>query len=304
MHPAAASARSAGIPISSGATRRAQSTSLPPSKRAFSRRLHRCANQAAASCTRPAASCPRRTMQSSTAFWQRIPSSRCATLEPSLPAPISRSTGACCGSIRTGTAVTASLPRCSSAGKHSSRRDDSKLAAMVAPLQLDRVQQVLSTPAGWIELVLVLVCFGVAWSVDRRVRLRGDPGSHISKIGAGSVNRLVFPLTALVLLLLARGIFQHWQAPLFLPIAIPLAIALALIRLLVYSLHNIFGSGHWLPTSERAISFAIFGALLLYYAGVLQLIGDALGDVRFQVGKSEVNLLDLGRDALVLVIAL
>jgi len=175
---------------------------------------------------------------------------------------------------------------------------------MVAPLQLDRVQQVLSTPAGWIELVLVLVCFGVAWSVDRRVRLRGDPGSHISKIGAGSVNRLVFPLTALVLLLLARGIFQHWQAPLFLPIAIPLAIALALIRLLVYSLHNIFGSVRWLPASERAISFTIFAALLLYYLGILQQIGDALADARIPIGKSQVNLFDLGRDALVLVVAL
>jgi small-conductance mechanosensitive channel len=175
---------------------------------------------------------------------------------------------------------------------------------MVAPLDLDRVQQILSTPAGWIELAAILVCFGLAWSVDRRVRLRSEPGSHLAKIGAGSVNRLVFSLTALLLLYLARALFQRWQTPFFLQIAIPLAIALALIRLLVYSLYNIFGSGHWLPASERAISFTIFAALLLYYVGILQAIGEALSDVRFKIGKSDVNLFDLGRDAIVLVVAL
>jgi small-conductance mechanosensitive channel len=175
---------------------------------------------------------------------------------------------------------------------------------MVAPLDFDRVQQALSTPAGWLDLALVLLCFGVAWRVDRRVRLRSDTASHIAKIGAGSVNRLVFPLTALAMLFVARAVLVHWQAPFFALIAIPLAIALALIRLLVYSLHNIFGSVRWLPASERAISFTIFAALLLYYLGILQQIGDALADARIPIGKSQVNLFDLGRDALVLVVAL
>ena len=175
---------------------------------------------------------------------------------------------------------------------------------MPRPVDFSLLQEVLSHETGWIELAVVLLCFAVAWAVDRRVRLRAGAESPIAQIGAGSVNRLVFALTALALLLLARAVLQHWQKPFFLDIAIPLAVALALIRLLVYGLHGIVGTGRELPVSELAVSFTIVGALLLYYVGVLQQIGTALGEARIPLGKSELSILDLGGDALVLVLAL
>jgi small-conductance mechanosensitive channel len=175
---------------------------------------------------------------------------------------------------------------------------------MVAPLDIDRIQTELSRPSGWIELGVVVFCFAIAWWVDHRVRLRSDASSRAAKIGAGSVNRLIFPLTALVLLLIARAVLQHREAPVFMPIAIPLAIALALIRLFIYALHELFGTGRPLPASERAISFTIAGALLLYYVGILQQIRAALADARIPIGSSELSLLDLVRDLLVIVLAL
>jgi len=175
---------------------------------------------------------------------------------------------------------------------------------MLAPLELDRIQEALATPAGLVDLAAVLGCFGVAWWVDRRVRLGGSGESRFARIGAGSVNRMIFPLTALLLLLFARAVLRHWHLPLFFSIAIPLVIALALIRLCLYGLHSMFGPSRWLPISERAISFTIFGALLLYYFGILPEIGTALADAKLPVGKSEYSVLDLGRDALVLVLAI
>lgn len=175
---------------------------------------------------------------------------------------------------------------------------------MLAPLELDRLQEALGTPGGVVDLVTVLGCFGVAWWVDRRVRLGSGAESRFARIGAGSVNRMIFPLTALLLLLVARAVLRYWHLPLFFSIAVPLVVALALIRLCLYGMHNIFGPSRWLPISERAISFTIFAALLLYYFGVLPEIGNALADARLPIGKSEFSVLDLGRDVLVLILVI
>jgi len=148
------------------------------------------------------------------------------------------------------------------------------------------------------------LCFAAAFAVDRRMRFATRDGSRLAKIGAGSVNRLIFPLTALLLLWIVRGGLRSAHEPAFFDIAIPLAVALALIRLFVYGLHSLFGPTHWLPGSERVVSFTIWGALLLYYLGVLQEIGNTLAEVKLPVGKTEFSVLDLGRDALALVLAI
>jgi small-conductance mechanosensitive channel len=175
---------------------------------------------------------------------------------------------------------------------------------MLAPLELDRIVQALGTPAGLVDLCAVLACFAIAWWVDRRVRLGSGVESRFAKIGAGSVNRVIFPLTALLLLLVARGILLRWHPPLFFSIAVPLVVALALIRLCLYALHSLFGPSRFVPISERAISFTIFGALILYYFGVLPEIGNTLAEVKLPVGKTELSMFDLGRDSLVLILAI
>jgi len=175
---------------------------------------------------------------------------------------------------------------------------------MLAPLDLDRILVALGTPAGLVDLGAVLACFGVAWWVDRRVRLGSGVESRFAKISAGSVNRVIFPLTALLLLLVVRGILLRWHPPLFFSIAVPLVVALALIRLCLYALHNLFGPSRFVPISERAISFTIFGALILYYVGVLPEISNTLAEAKLPIGKTEVSMLDLGRDALVLILAI
>ncbi|TMG81286.1 MAG: mechanosensitive ion channel [Betaproteobacteria bacterium] len=175
---------------------------------------------------------------------------------------------------------------------------------MLAPLELDRLHDALRTPEGLLDLAAALLCFGAAFAVDRRVRLGGGAGSRLVKIGAGSVNRLIFPLTALLLLWVARGALRYSHDPAFFAIAIPLALSLALIRLIVYGLHNLFGPSHWMPVSERAVSYTILAALLLYYVGVLQEIGNTLAEAKLPLGKTDLSVLDLGRDALALVLAI
>lgn len=175
---------------------------------------------------------------------------------------------------------------------------------MLTPLNLELLQNALGTRDGWIEVCAILLCFAVGWWADRRIRLGSKRESRVVSFGAGSVNRLIFPLTTLALLLVIQAVVQHWHASVFFPIAIPLVIALALIRLFVYALRNLFGARTAVLASERAISFTIWGALLLYYVGILPEIGAALEETRMSIGRTEVSLLDLGSDALAVIVVL
>jgi len=171
-------------------------------------------------------------------------------------------------------------------------------------LNLEDILQALSTREGWAQLVAVLACFAIGWWVVRKVRIASPGESRVAKLGAGGVNRLVFPLTTLALLMLGRAAATHLHQPVFFPIFIPLVVALALIRLSVYVLRSAFGANRPLPMSERAASFAIWGALLLYYVGVLPEVGAVLDQAELTLGKSRISLLDLGRVAVTVILAL
>jgi small-conductance mechanosensitive channel len=173
--------------------------------------------------------------------------------------------------------------------------------SMLTPLNLELIQRELGARDGLIELGAILLAFAVGWWADRRIRLGSERESRVARFGAGSVNRLIFPLTTLTLLLLFQVIVRHWHVPAFFPIAIPLVIALALIRIFIYALRSLFGA---VLASERAVSFTIWGALLLYYVGVLPEIGAAMEETKLPIGKTRVSLLDLGGDTLVFIVAL
>ena len=175
---------------------------------------------------------------------------------------------------------------------------------MLTPLNLEGIVAALSTRQGWVELFGILLCFGIGWWADRKVRIAIPSESRMAKLGAGSVNRLIFPLTTLALLLLGRAAIKQFHLPALFPIFIPLVVALALIRLTVYAMRSAFGESRALPLPERAVSFAIWGALLLYYVGVLPQIGTALDQAELTFGKTRVSLLDVARDAVIIILAL
>jgi small-conductance mechanosensitive channel len=175
---------------------------------------------------------------------------------------------------------------------------------MFTPLDLATITAALTSKAGWIELALIIVCVAAGLALDRRVRLKSASGAQIVRVGLGSVNRLVLPLATLAFLLVALAIFGHWHAPFFLAIAIPLTVALAVIRLLVYAVRELFGSPAWVPWSERVISYAIWGIVLLHFTGVLPQLGEALAAMDIPVGAKHISLLELLKGAVVVVLTI
>ncbi len=175
---------------------------------------------------------------------------------------------------------------------------------MIEPLGIERIQAALAERNGWLELIAIVACFLVGWWIDRKVHLSSPNDSRMAKFGTGGVNRLIFPLTTLALLMLVRSATHAIHEPVFLPYVIPLAVALALIRLCVYALRSAFGQGRQLPASERTVSFVIWGALLLYYVGVLPELMNTLEGAELSIGRSKLNLLDLARAGVIVVLSL
>ena len=175
---------------------------------------------------------------------------------------------------------------------------------MFAPINFSQYEQALATPQGWADLAIVLVCLGIAWLVDRRAIKARRAAVETFRLN-GSVARVVFPLTALVLTLMATVAFNRYAGtPFFLAIAAPLLIALATIRMLVYGLRRLFKTQSWLPTSERAIALAIFALVVLYFLGLFPEIAAALDDIQIPLGKAHISLLSIGTAVLVVVFTL
>jgi small-conductance mechanosensitive channel len=175
---------------------------------------------------------------------------------------------------------------------------------MLSPIDYSHVDKALTTPAGWIELALVLACAVFGWLADRRLHVTPRHDTEVSRVGAGGVNRLIFPLVTLLLLVAVRTGFKVYAPPFFLSLAIPLFVALALIRLAVYALRGVFGGAAWLKTSERVISFSVWALLVLHFVGVLPEIGNELDALEIPIGRAQVSVLAIGRAGLVVLLTL
>src|SRR4249920_1897311 len=94
---------------------------------------------------------------------------------------------------------------------------------MLEPLDMSRFESALATPRGWSELGVVVACITLAWMFDRSLETHRRAHEHThGRLRSGFV-RVVFPLTALALLVVARFAFRHYGSrPVFIDVAMPL----------------------------------------------------------------------------------
>jgi small-conductance mechanosensitive channel len=97
-------------------------------------------------------------------------------------------------------------------------------------------------------VVSVAIALGVSYLL--RPRMHGATASKW-EIGLGGLRRLVFPLTALTLVLSGRWALSHYQSVSLLNIAVPLLTAMAIIRIVVYMLRVTFAPSGAPASSEQ-----------------------------------------------------
>lgn len=150
----------------------------------------------------------------------------------------------------------------------------------------------ITTPAAWLQLTILVTALLVAWGVNGALRayvMRNAPEHW--KLGIGGINRVLFPLTTYLMVLLGEFVLVSWHHTSILVLASKLLLAMALIRLIVYVVRYITEPGGMLKALENSISGAIWVVLALHLSGVLPEILNALQSVRFNIGKNPVNLL-------------
>lgn len=176
--------------------------------------------------------------------------------------------------------------------------EENQIAELLIDLWRD-VQQ----PAIFWQVGVLAVCLFIAWLITRQVkavlrRRRAADPSLAAGAGEEGLRRVVFPLSALVLVMLARMVLANWHHMNLLKLAVPLLLAMAVIRLTVHALKRSFPRAGWLASFERAFAFGAWGVVALHLSGVLPTVIDGLEQVSFSIGKAKVNLWMLLQGAL------
>ena len=146
------------------------------------------------------------------------------------------------------------------------------------------------------QLVILALALLLAWQVARYMRARmaaaavaADPEGTM-RISIGGMNREVFPVTALLLLLLGRWMLEDHLPIHLLNVAVPLMLAMVIIRGMVYLLRHTFSPGGMLRSWEMAISWLVWLGVALHIIGLLPAIGRFLEDTGFRIGQQRLSL--------------
>lgn len=157
-------------------------------------------------------------------------------------------------------------------------------------LLLELLSDLGQTAILW-QIATLVLDLGLAWMVTRLVRKQIPEQEGAWKLGLGGVDRIIFPLTALLLVVVSKTVLNHWHSISGLNLAVPLLLSLALVRLAVYMLRHIFAPSGWLHTSERFIAILIWGGVALHITGFLPEILQVMEELSFHVGRQKISLL-------------
>jgi small-conductance mechanosensitive channel len=150
----------------------------------------------------------------------------------------------------------------------------------------------ITTPAASWQIAAIITAVLIAWGINGILRayvMRNAPGNW--KLTIGSINRVLFPLSTLLIVLIAKAILANWQHTSLLHLASTLLVAMAAIRLAVYAIRYIISPGGVLKTLENTLSALIWTVLALHLSGFLPEILIVLRTIEFTIGKTTVNLL-------------
>jgi small-conductance mechanosensitive channel len=142
------------------------------------------------------------------------------------------------------------------------------------------------------QLLVLLVCLGLAWLLANRLRHRfREAPDHMGLIRA--LLEQAFPLLAVFFLSLAKAmiVLQGIMPTTHLcDVGIPLLFSLAVVRGVHHMMQRSFPKARWLGSVGRLFSVLIWGWLALYMSGFAREIIRVLEMVGFSIGKQTINL--------------
>ncbi|KKO47311.1 mechanosensitive ion channel protein MscS [Arsukibacterium ikkense] len=148
----------------------------------------------------------------------------------------------------------------------------------------------------WWQLLALAFALLLASLTNRRLQLlvaaQNIRGTGLRHVAVRSIQRLLWPLTALAILVPVKIIFEMNDLPAqILAIAVPVLVALAVIRLVVYILRKAFSVSPLLKSSENLLAGIIWFGVLLHLAGWLPGVLAVLDSLATTVGETRISVL-------------
>lgn len=163
----------------------------------------------------------------------------------------------------------------------------------------------ISTQAALWQLSIIVASCVIAWTINGALRayvMRNAPENW--KLAIGGINRVLFPLSTLIFVLIGKLAIAHWQHTSMLHLASRLLLAMAVIRLLVYAVRYIVAPGGLLKTLENTVASVIWVLMALHLSGLLPQIFATLEGIKFNIGKNPVNLLLILQALLTIIVTI
>lgn len=160
----------------------------------------------------------------------------------------------------------------------------------------------------WWQILCLLIATGAASLANHRIqqvlRNLSLQNSGFRHIALRSLQRLLWPLSAIVLLLPTKAVFEWYGLPVqLLAIAIPILLALALIHLCIYILRKGFTSSPILKSLENFLATTIWLGVVLHLLGWLPVVLELLDKIGMTLGESRITLLSVIKLLLMIVLA-
>ena len=165
----------------------------------------------------------------------------------------------------------------------------------------------LTKTAALTELAALVGCLGLAWLIVRLMRGPTTPEASIW-FGRKIFDGVLFPVLALALAFAAKLALAFVVKSAVFKLAVPMLISLVVIRLSVRVLGATFPKAPWVGIIERSMSWLAWVAVVLWITGVLPVMMDAMDDVHWKIGATQVSLRNIVEGSvsasLVMVLAL
>jgi small-conductance mechanosensitive channel len=154
------------------------------------------------------------------------------------------------------------------------------------------------------QVAVVGVGLLAAWGMGHAIQSRFPADNGRMGLGLGSVRRLQFPLTALVLVLIGRAVLNYWQTVHMLNVVVPLLVSFALVRIAFYMLQQVFAPSGWRNRLARVIGWTVWLGFALYVTGLAPDLLRFLDEAGLTLGKHRISLLLVLQGTLTVLITL
>ncbi|MDP2835224.1 MAG: mechanosensitive ion channel [Pseudomonadota bacterium] len=144
-----------------------------------------------------------------------------------------------------------------------------------------------------IELAVLAALAALSWLLMSTLRTRTEAISEekqLIHLSPSEWGRLGFPAFLLPMILVGRVVLGHWQDVHLFNLALPLLGSFFAIQAVLHGLRRVFQPGRTLLSLQRAVSWLVWGALVLHITGYLAAVIAALDGIGFSVGKQHLSL--------------